>query len=70
VIAVSLVAASVVLPFLLRGLTMPAEASKQAEEDEARVAAAKPQFAGSSVPSIRWQKGAPTPTPTLPPARA
>jgi CPA1 family monovalent cation:H+ antiporter len=41
VIIVSLVAASVGLPLLLRGLTMPTEPSKQAEEDRARVAAAE-----------------------------
>ncbi|KAB7644176.1 Na+/H+ antiporter [Polymorphobacter fuscus] len=41
VIIVSLVLASVVLPLLLRGLTMPAEPSKQAEEDRARVLAAE-----------------------------
>jgi CPA1 family monovalent cation:H+ antiporter len=41
VIIVSLILASVGLPLLLRGLTMPAEPSKQAEEDEARVIAAQ-----------------------------
>jgi len=41
VILVSLVLASVALPLLLRGLTMPPEPSKQAEEDLARVAAAE-----------------------------
>jgi hypothetical protein len=41
VILVSLVMASLVLPLLLRGLTMPAEPSQQAEEDTARVAAAE-----------------------------
>ena len=41
VIILSLVIASVGLPILLRDLTMPAEPSKQAEEDRARVAAAE-----------------------------
>ncbi|WP_419816997.1 Na+/H+ antiporter [Glacieibacterium sp.] len=41
VILLSLVMASLALPLLLRGLTMPAEASHQAEEDRARVAAAE-----------------------------
>lgn len=41
VILVSLIMASLVLPVLLRGLTMPAEPSQQAEEDMARVAAAE-----------------------------
>jgi len=41
VIIVSLVLASVGLPLLLRGLVMPAEPSRQAEEDEARVASAE-----------------------------
>ncbi|RZM34056.1 MAG: Na+/H+ antiporter, partial [Sphingomonas sp.] len=41
VIIVSLLAASIALPLLLRGLTMPSEPSKQVEEDRARVAAAK-----------------------------
>ena len=41
VIIVSLVLASIALPILLNGLTMPAEPSKQAEEDAARVAAAE-----------------------------
>ncbi|MES2496219.1 MAG: Na+/H+ antiporter [Pseudomonadota bacterium] len=41
VIIVSLVMASVALPMLLKGLTMPAEPSKQAEEDAARVATAE-----------------------------
>ncbi len=41
VIIVSLVAASVGLPLLLRGLTMPAEPSQQAEEDRARIGASK-----------------------------
>ena len=41
VIIVSLVAASIGLPLLLRGLTMPAEPSRQAEEDRARIEAAK-----------------------------
>jgi monovalent cation/hydrogen antiporter len=41
VILASLVLASLVLPLLLRGLTMPAEPSQQAEEDKARVAAAE-----------------------------
>ncbi|WP_267394836.1 MULTISPECIES: Na+/H+ antiporter [unclassified Sphingomonas] len=41
VIIVSLVAASLVLPLLLKGLTMPPEPSRQAEENEARVAAAE-----------------------------
>ena len=41
VIVTSLVAASIGLPLLLRGLKMPANASEQAEEDAARVAAAE-----------------------------
>ncbi len=41
VIIVSLIVASVALPVLLKGLTMPAEPSKQAEEDAARVATAE-----------------------------
>uniref|UniRef100_UPI0035CBF060 Na+/H+ antiporter n=1 Tax=uncultured Sphingomonas sp. TaxID=158754 RepID=UPI0035CBF060 len=41
VILLSLVLASLGLPLLLRGLTMPAEPSRQAEEDAARVAAAE-----------------------------
>lgn len=41
VIILSLVLASIGLPLLLRGLVMPAEPSRQAEEDEARVAAAQ-----------------------------
>ena len=41
VIIVSLVLASVALPLLLKGLVMPPEPSKQAEEDAARVATAE-----------------------------
>ncbi|AXB79689.1 Na+/H+ antiporter [Novosphingobium sp. P6W] len=41
VIVVSLVLASVALPILLKGLTMPAEPAKQAEEDNARIATAE-----------------------------
>jgi CPA1 family monovalent cation:H+ antiporter len=41
VIIVSIVAASVGLPLLLRGLEMPPEPSYQLEEDQARVAAAE-----------------------------
>ncbi|MCP3733809.1 Na+/H+ antiporter [Sphingomonas sp. RP10(2022)] len=41
VIIVSLLLASIALPILLNGLTMPAEPSRQAEEDGARVAAAE-----------------------------
>ena len=41
VIILSLLIATVALPMLLRGLTMPAEPSKQAEEDRARVLAAE-----------------------------
>lgn len=41
VIIVSLVLASLALPVLLKGLTMPGEPSKQAEEDAARVATAE-----------------------------
>ncbi|QJU58553.1 Na+/H+ antiporter [Sphingomonas sp. AP4-R1] len=41
VIIVSLVLASIALPALLKGLAMPSEPSKQAEEDAARVAAAE-----------------------------
>jgi CPA1 family monovalent cation:H+ antiporter len=45
VIIVSLVAASIGLPLLLRGLEMPADPSYQAEEDRARVAAAEAAIA-------------------------
>jgi CPA1 family monovalent cation:H+ antiporter len=45
VIIVSLVAATVGLPLLLRGLEMPDEPSYQAEEDRARVAAAEAAIA-------------------------
>jgi CPA1 family monovalent cation:H+ antiporter len=45
VIIVSLLAASIGLPLLLRGLEMPAEPSYQAEEDRARVAAAEAAIA-------------------------
>src|SRR3981081_3554696 len=41
VIIVSLVAASVSLPFLLKGLELPPEPSQQEEEDRARIAAAE-----------------------------
>lgn len=41
VIIVSLVLATIALPILLRGLTMPAEPSRQAEEDAARIATAE-----------------------------
>ena len=41
VIIVSLILASIALPVLLKGLTMPGEPSKQAEEDAARVATAE-----------------------------
>ncbi len=41
VIIVSLLLASIGLPIVLKGLTMPAEPSKQAEEDAARVTTAK-----------------------------
>ena len=41
VIILSLIIASIALPILLKGLTMPAEPSKQAEEDAARIAAAQ-----------------------------
>ena len=41
VIIVSLVVASIALPVLLKGLTMPGEPSKQAEEDAARVRTAE-----------------------------
>lgn len=41
VIIISLVLAAVALPVLLTGLTLPAEPSKQAEEDAARVATAE-----------------------------
>ncbi|WCT75096.1 Na+/H+ antiporter [Sphingomonas naphthae] len=41
VIIVSLVIASIALPLLLKGLTMPAEPSLQAEEDAARVTVSK-----------------------------
>lgn len=45
VIIVSILAASIGLPLLLRGLEMPAEPSYQAEEDRARVAAAEAAIA-------------------------
>jgi hypothetical protein len=45
VIIVSIVTAGVGLPLLLRGLEMPDEASYQAEEDRARVAAAEAAIA-------------------------
>jgi CPA1 family monovalent cation:H+ antiporter len=45
VIIVSLVAASIGLPLLLRGLEMPAEHSYQVEEDRARVVAAEAAIA-------------------------
>ncbi|MCH7861459.1 Na+/H+ antiporter [Sphingomonas sp. NPDC092331] len=41
VIIVSLVIASIALPILLKGLTLPPEPSRQAEEDSARVATAE-----------------------------
>ncbi|KKW90796.1 sodium:proton antiporter [Sphingobium chungbukense] len=53
VIIMSLIAASIGLPLLLRGLTMPLEPSKQAEEDEARVAAA--QAAISAIENVQHQ---------------
>jgi monovalent cation/hydrogen antiporter len=45
VIITSLIAASIGLPLLLRNLEMPAEASRQAEEDRARIAAAEAAIA-------------------------
>ncbi|WP_209782379.1 Na+/H+ antiporter [Azospirillum agricola] len=45
VIIVSLIAASIGLPMLLKGLEMPPEPSHQAEEDRARIAAAKAAIA-------------------------
>lgn len=45
VIIVSLIAASIGLPWVLRGLEMPAEPTYQAEEDRARVAAAEAAIA-------------------------
>lgn len=53
VIIVSLILASIGLPLLLHRLTMPAEPSKQAEEDEARVAAA--QAAISAIENVQHQ---------------
>ncbi|MCI4591783.1 Na+/H+ antiporter [Sphingobium sp. BYY-5] len=41
VIIVSLIIASIALPLLLKGLTMPPEPSRQAEEDQARVITAE-----------------------------
>ncbi|SFR96608.1 Na+/H+ antiporter [Sphingomonas jatrophae] len=41
VIIVSLILATVALPILLKGLTLPAEPSRQAEEDAVRIATAK-----------------------------
>ncbi len=58
VIIVSLIAASVRLPLLLRGLKMPDEPSYQAEEDRARVAAAGLRLLRSSVSSISSQPAA------------
>lgn len=51
VIILSLVAASIGLPLLLRGLKMPAEPSKQAQEDEARVASAQ-----AAIKAIEWRQ--------------
>jgi Na+/H+ antiporter len=45
VIVMSLIAASIGLPLLLQGLEMPAEPSRQAEEDRARIAAAEAAIA-------------------------
>jgi CPA1 family monovalent cation:H+ antiporter len=45
VIIVSLIAGSIGLPLLLRGLEMPSEPSYQAEEDRARIAAAEAAIA-------------------------
>jgi CPA1 family monovalent cation:H+ antiporter len=45
VIIVSLIAASVALPFILRGLKMPEEPSHLAEEDNARIVAAEAAIA-------------------------
>jgi monovalent cation/hydrogen antiporter len=45
VIIMSLIAASIGLPLLLRGLEMPAETSGEAEEDRARIAAAEAAIA-------------------------
>ena len=45
VILVSLIAASIGMPLLLRGLEMPEEPSYQAEEDRARIAAAEAAIA-------------------------
>lgn len=45
VIIVSLVVASIGLPWLLNGLEMPAEPSRQAEEDHARIEAAQAAIA-------------------------
>src|SRR3546814_13924586 len=42
VIIVSLLLATIALPLLLRGLVMPPDPSKQAEEDEARIPTAEP----------------------------
>ena len=57
VILVSLVAASVGLPLLLRGLTMPAEPSLQAEENAARVAAAEAAIRAVEGAQHRMAKG-------------
>ena len=46
VIIVSLVIASVLLPLLLKGLTMPPEPSRQSEEDAARVLASEAAIRG------------------------
>lgn len=53
VIILSLILASIGLPLLLRGLTMPAEPSRQAQEDEARVLSA--QAAISAIENAQHQ---------------
>lgn len=57
VIIVSLVAASVGLPIVLQGLTMPVEPSKQAEEDRARVLAAEAAIRGIERAQHRLAEG-------------
>jgi monovalent cation/hydrogen antiporter len=61
VIIVSLIAGSLRLPHLLRGLKLPPEPSHQEDEDRARVAARKRQFKRSSRRSTTWERAAAIP---------
>jgi CPA1 family monovalent cation:H+ antiporter len=58
VIIVSLIAASLSLPYLLKGLKLPPEPSQQEEEDRARVAAA--QAAIQAIEQARRDMGTPS----------